>query len=343
MQIYSEQLSSALQGTLLPLYIISGDEPLQMQECGDQLRAAGREAGFVDREVIDVDSRFDWESLRHWAVNPGLFADQRLLELRLQSLKIGKDGSAALVDYCENLQPENLLLIVSPKVDKAQQRSKWWKTVDQVGGVIQIWPIDNAKMPQWLQQRAKQKGIHLETDALNWLVQQVEGNLLAADQELEKLAIIHVQSAVDNRSHLTQKEVMDLVGNMARYSIFSLIDAILAADPLRIARIVPRLEQEGEEPVKIIWFIEREVRLLQGLSRAIQLREPLSAWFRSRGVWQKRQPLMQKAASRFSEAIWTRLQQRILRVEKIAKGGESGNCWDELLQLSLLLAGKRIL
>lgn len=222
-----EQLSSALQKQLAPIYLISGDEPLLVQEACDQIRSSARQQGFNERVLYHGDKSFDWSQLLSEANSLSLFADRKILELRIDNGKPGDAGSKALVEYASQPSEDNLLLIVTPKLDGNAQRSKWFKALDKVGVTVQIWPINEQQLPHWLEQRLRTAGLNADRDTISLLAAQVEGNLLAAAQEVEKLKLLAPEGQV------TPEMVSGMVTDSARYDVFSLIDKALHGDSRR--------------------------------------------------------------------------------------------------------------
>ena len=211
MRVYPEQLSAALKRQLLPVYLVSGDEPLQLQECSDLVRREARAQGCTDREVIDASpAGFNWQDILHSASSMSLFAERKLLELRLPSGKPGADGSKALCEYLDIAGGEDVLLIIAGKIDKSSTNSKWFKALDKAGAVIQVWPVEARNLPKWLRQRVSAAGMGIDDDALQLLCDRVEGNLLAAVQEVEKLKLLV------SDSRITARTVLESVSDNAR-------------------------------------------------------------------------------------------------------------------------------
>ncbi len=344
MKVRLEQLEGQLQRGLAPIYLLSGDEPLQMMEASALIRQAARADGYSEREVIDVESGFDWASLAAVTDNLSLFAERRIVELRLNSPKPGDSGSKALVAYCGDLPPDTVLMITMGKLEAAQLRSKWVKTIESAGALLQIWPIDHTALPGWIMQRAKRHQLLLPHDVALYLATMVEGNLLAASQELEKLALLYHHPAAETpqATPLTIEQVEHAVGQASRYTIFTLVDCALAGDVARVVRVMQGLEEEGEDSVKLLWALDREIRTLVPMAEAVDQGRSVSQVIREYHVWAKRIPLVQAALQRHTLKRWHQLQLRAGRVDRIAKGVEPGIPWDELLQLALLIAGTRI-
>ncbi|MEE8380042.1 MAG: DNA polymerase III subunit delta, partial [Gammaproteobacteria bacterium] len=191
MKLYPEKLNAHLKGDLLPIYFFSGDEPLQLGEAADAVRRAAREQGYTEREVMHAERGFDWNELLAASNAMSLFAEKRVIDLRLPTGKPGKDGGAALVEYAERPPEDTVLLVSSGKVDKRSQSAKWYKALDKVGATLQVWPVDAKEMPNWLDQRLRSRGLQPERDAARLIAERVEGNLLAAAQEVDKLLLLN--------------------------------------------------------------------------------------------------------------------------------------------------------
>ncbi len=336
MKLRFDQLQGHLQQGLRPIYLLSGDEPLQLGEAADAIRAAARAQGFAEREVMHVEAGFDWNSLASASNTLSLFAEQRLIDLRLPSGKPGRDGGAALSDYAANLPPDTVLLITSSKFDKNAAKSKWFKSLDTVGVTLQVWPVEAAELPRWVQQRMRMRGLNASPEAAQLLAERVEGNMLAAAQEVEKLRLLYGESSID--AEMVEQGVAD----SARYDIFELVDTALLGNAERVARIMEGLRGEGVEPILILWALVREIRAMEEMAYEIEHGASVDAVMKSRWVWQKRQPVVRAGLQRHNQRRWSQLLRRAVRIDRMVKGAEQGNPRDELLQLALLMAGVRL-
>ena len=340
MKISPAQLGKHLQGPLAPVYVVSGDDPLLCQEAADAIRATARQQGFDERQVFSADSNFDWGTLLQAGASLSLFAERRLLELRLPSGKPGDKGAAALIEYCSRPAEDTVLLISLPKLDGSAQKTKWGKAL--VDGAhtqfVQIWPVDAQQLPQWIRQRLAQAGLAAQPDAVELIAERVEGNLLAAAQEIEKLKLLAEGNQV------TLETVQSAVADSARFDVFGLIDAILNGQAEHALRMLEGLRGEGVEPPVILWALARELRLLASLSQQYSQGVPLDKAFSQARppVWDKRKPLMSKALQRHSALRWAQLLQDAQRVDAQIKGQAPGSVWVGLSRLSLLMAGQRL-
>ncbi|QXH57215.1 DNA polymerase III subunit delta [Pseudomonas maumuensis] len=340
MKLSPAQLNKHLQGQLAPVYIVSGDDPLLCQEAADAIRGAARQQGYDERQVFSADANFDWGNLLLAGASLSLFAQRRLLELRLPSGKPGDKGAAALMEYCANPAEDTLLLISLPKLDGSAQKTKWGKALTEGAHCqfIQIWPVDAQQLPQWINQRLSQAGLSAQRDAIDLIAARVEGNLLAAAQEIEKLKLL----AEGNQ--ITVETVQAAVADSARFDVFGLVDAILNGEAAHALRMLEGLRGEGVEPPVILWALARELRLLAGLAQQFSQGVPLDKAFSQARppVWDKRRPLVSKALQRLSAQRWAMLLQDAQRIDAQIKGQAEGSPWTSLARLSLLMAGQRL-
>lgn len=335
MKVKAEQLKTHLTRRLAPIYLVCGDEPLQREEACDAIRAQARVQGYSERDILEVGANFAWSSLWQTAHTPSLFAPRRLLELRMPT---GKPGSSdALVNYGVEPVQDVVLLVICPKLDAQAQASKWFKTLDQAGVVVQIWPVELRAMPAWIDQRLRAKGLRPSVEAVKLLAERVEGNLLAAVQDVEKLYLLHGAAAID------VSQVNEAVTDSARFDIYDLAEAALAGDALRATRIVHGLRGEGAEPVLILWALTREIRALASMAYDGKKGMATDAVLSKHRVWEKRKPVIKQALQRHPMDYWRRLLSRCSRIDRIIKGALRGNVWDQLLQLSLAIAGVQLL
>ncbi|MBT8129926.1 MAG: DNA polymerase III subunit delta [Gammaproteobacteria bacterium] len=330
MNVRPEQLADVLKRQLHPVYLISGDEPLQVMESSDAVRAACREQDYIEREVFDVDTSFDWQMLEDEANSLSLFSSRRILEVRMPSAKPGREGGQALKAYAANLPEDTVLLITAGKLEAAQKKSAWFKALDQAGVVMQCWPIGPDRLPAWVRQRFLARDMQAGKEVIDYVCQRVEGNLLAAAQEIDKLNLLVGPGAVDIDS------VREAVADSARFSVFELADSALAGDRVRVIRILQGLHAEGIEPILVTWALAKDIRLLTAVSAN---RDAADYALKQAGVWQNRLALYKSALARHSTARLKQLLQRCAKIDGITKGQQPGNVWDELQTLGYILAG----
>jgi len=333
MRLKPEQIPSHLQRNLAPVYLVSGDEPLQVAEVCDAIRALARDQGCGERLVFDVETGFDWNALLQTRDTLSLFAERRVVELRLPTGKPGETGAKTLNEYVARLPAGDVLLVIAGKIDKDAQRSKWFESLEQAGVVVQVWPLTAAQLPAWIERRMRAKDLQPTREAVALLAEQVEGNLLACAQEIEKLLLLHGPGAVDGAA------VRAAVADSARYSVYDLADRAMAGEGAAVTRILRGLQGEGEEPVLILWALSREIRALAGMADELQRGAAIDQVLNHHKVWENRKTLVRVALKRGSPQTFRVLLRQAARADRVIKGAAAGNAWDELLQLALGLAG----
>ncbi len=333
MDLRPEDLGAHLSRTLAPLYVIWGDEPLAMLEAEDAIRAAALKSGH-ERTVFTVQGKFDWSVIFGHADNFSLFAQKKLVEIRIPTGKPGVDGSAALGRYAESLPTETVTIISLPGLEWKQTKSKWFETLAARAAVIQSREVPREQLPAWIGRRLAANNQRASRAALDFLADHVEGNLLAAKQEVDKLALLLPPG------ELSLDDVEQAVTDVSRFDVSGIQDAMLAGDGARCARILDSLRQEGEAVPKIMWQISATLRLLYKLKSAIRQGQPLAAALKANRIWDRRQPLVQAALKRVSDAKLDSALCDAARIDRQAKGLEGGDPWDDMLRLSLNLSVK---
>ena len=321
MKIRANQLSSHLLKSLAPCYLVTGDEHLLVDESLDAIRTAARERGFTSRELHVATSGFDWNALSASTGNLSLFAEQRIVELRLPTGKPGKAGSQAIIDLVEQARPELLFIVTGPKLDRSSSASKWAKTIDKKGVSLPIWPIDVRELPGWIANRMRSAGLRPDRDAVRLIADRVEGNLLAADQEIEKLRLLLGEGEV------SAEAVSEAVANSSRYDVYKLTDAALAGDARRSVKILGGLRAEGVEPVIVMWALTRELRTLATLDDVIRQGGDLGGAMQKSGVWRNRQGLVRSCIGRHRHGDFHRMLKATGRADAAAKGQRAGDPW----------------
>ena len=330
MRVPEYKLEAHLKQTLAPLYVLSGDEPLQLGEAADRIRAAARKAGYLSRVVLEADTGFDWSRLADEARSMSLFADKKIIDLRLPSGKPGTQGSKALIEYTQAIPEHSLLLLTLPKVAFS---AKWIKSLDKAGVLVQVWPVAEQKMPQWIRQRAQSMGLQLQAGVAERLAQQTEGNLLAARQELEKLLLLHGPGTIDER-------LLELaVSDSARFDVYALADAALAGRAKRCLRILANLRAEGMAAAVVLWALSREIRVLGQVATAMQQGMGMQQALTGAGVWKSRFALLQKALSRMNIGQLEELLSVCQKTDGAIKGVTRHDPWLLLEQIALELSG----
>jgi DNA polymerase-3 subunit delta len=320
-KLAAKQLDTHLKNTLLPCYLVSGDEPLLVQEALDAIRARARNDGFDSRELHVAGTGFDWNDLRSAGGNLSLFADKRIIELRLPTGKPGRTGGAAIVEFVEQAGDDLLFLVSAPKLDRNGAASKWANAIASAGAMLQIWPVGVRELPSWIASRMRAVGLQPDRDAVQLIADRVEGNLLAAQQEIEKLRMLTGEGPV------SASDVDAAVADSSRFDVYKLVDAAVAGDSARAIRILGGLRVEGTEPVIVVWALTRELRTLAKLADSISDGASLSSSLRKFGVWKNREGLVRACVSRHQRDDFYRLIKLARRADAAAKGQLAADPW----------------
>lgn len=331
MKLKPEQLSQHLQNTLSPIYIISGDEPLLQQEACDSIRKAAIQQHYAEKQIFFVENSksFNWQSLLEAANSLSLFSDKTFLDLRLPSGKPGDTGAKILMQYAANPPLDKILLITTGKLDAATQKAKWFSALEKAGVFVAIWPLFANQLPVWLKQRFQKVELQLEPAALKLFAEQVEGNLLAADQEIEKLRLVY------GPGKLNEQQILAAVTNHNRYDIFNLVDTVFSGDNARIIRLLKNLKALSEEPSILLWALTRELRVLAQITWAVSSGNHLETQLQTHKIWENRKPLYRKVLQSKKTQHWYTLIHQAKHIDEMIKGIQRGNVWDELMQLCL--------
>ncbi|NOR41073.1 MAG: DNA polymerase III subunit delta [Gammaproteobacteria bacterium] len=333
MQLKPEQVESQANKKLAPVYFISGDEPLRVMEAADAVRAAAREQGYLEREVLTVQKGFDWDSLASEAGNLSLFSQQRVIDLRLPGGKPGVEGSKALCAWAEHPPEDTLLLITAGKLEPAARKSKWVQALDKAGVVVFVWPLTGQEFRDWVQARMRQRGLEPTPEAITLLADRVEGNLLACMQEIDKLYLLQDGGSVDAAA------ILSMVADNARFDVYALVDSALSGDAGRSVRIMNGLQAEGVAPPVVLWALAREIRQLAAMAAAVAGGQGIPQVLAQYHVWTNRKAIVGAALKRLQPGKCNAMLQQCAYLDRVCKGRAAGNTWDELLQLSLKLAG----
>ena len=332
MKLSAGQLQSALKKSLLPCYLVTGDEPLLAQEALDAIRAGARQRGFGAREVHVATAGFDWGELAAAAGSLSLFAEKRIIELRLPTGKPGRDGSAAIVDLMQRTGDDLLILIEAPKLDRSGTSAKWVKAIEAVGAHLQVWPVGARELPAWIGARMRMLGLKPDRDAVRLLVDRVEGNLLAANQEIEKLRLLLGEGEVSGM------DVENAVADSSRFDVYKLTDAALEGQAARAIRMLGRLRAEGVEPVIVVWALTRELRTLARIADSVEAGTDLGVALQKAGVWRTRQGMVRSCVARHTPAHFYRMLQIARRADAAAKGQAALDPWQLATEIVFGLA-----
>src|SRR5574343_410309 len=332
MLLKGEQLAAHLERELRPLYVLYGDEPLLVLEAADAIRKKARQQGYSEREVLTALPGFDWNQLLAAGGNLSLFGDRKLIDLRIPNGKPGKEGSSALQAWCQNLSSDTMLLITLPELDWKEEKSAWFTALVDAGVAIKLNAPPLAELPGWIAGRLRRQHQSADPESLGFSAERVEGNLLAAHQEIQKLGLLYPTG------QLSLAQIRDAVLNVARYDIEGLREALLAGDVGRLGRTLDGLMQEGEAPPLVLWAMSEEIRALTVIRAGLDAGRPVDQLLKDAKVWGPRATPVKKALQRLSTAALEAALQHAGKIDRLAKGIGQGNIWEEFLRLGLRLA-----
>lgn len=342
MRLRSNQIRQHLQQNLASVYFISGDEPLQMMETTDAIRLAAKKAGFIERKIIEVEIGFNWQRLQAESSALSLFTQKKIIDLRFPSGKLGIKGSKALQNYVRKISPDHLLLIQTGRLNSRTTKSAWVKALDKAGVWIQIWDLSPVQTLAWIKNKMQQAGFQASQTAIQILTDRIEGNLLAAAQEINKLQLLYPTG------NLTDEQILTAVVDSSHFSSFDLSDAILSQNLKRIQHILQILKEEGNAIPLILWVITDLLRRLY--NAAFQLKNGKTEFEVLRFIPRPKQELFRQALYRMqNEQNWSLFFKKAAKIDRLSKGiskikrQNEQIIWDEILKLSFLLAGKSIL
>ena len=336
MKVSPDALAADLRKNLAPIYVVAGDEPLLADECIAMIRAAAEKSGCSERDLQVAERSFDWQAFSAGLRNLSLFASRRLVQLRLPTGKPGDAGSKFLVEICERPPPDMVLVIVLPALDGAAKRSKWATALAQHARWIEVRPPARGELGAWLTRRLQQAGLTAEPEALEALAARVEGNLLAAKQEIDKLALLAPQGRI------TADMVRDAVADGARFDVFELADAALSGDAAGAIRILDGLERDGTAATLVLWSLVREVNALADVVMRMDQGRSVDQALADAGIWRSRQEVYRRAARDRKPGDAARLVRYAARAEQIVKGVRSGDPWRALVEVTLALSRTRL-
>ncbi|WP_242113129.1 DNA polymerase III subunit delta [Luteimonas aquatica] len=338
MELSPERLSAQLRAEpLRPVYLIAGPEPLRVIEAADAVRAQARAQGYAEREVFDADGRdFDWNALSASFRAPSLFSSQRLIELRLPTAKPGKEGAEVIADYCAQPPGDTALLITGGEWSR-QHGGKWSEAVARAGHLVVAWAVKPHEMTDWVEGRLRSRGVHADRDAVQRLVARVEGNLLAAAQEIDKLALLADGQPLD------AARMEALVADAARFDVFRLVDATLNGQAAQVSRMLAGLRAEGEAVPALMGMVVRELQLAAALARVQARGGNLAAEFKAQRVWDSKQAVYRRALQRHAAPRWERFVAEAGRIDRMSKGRAAGDPWQALERLLLAVSEAKAL
>ena len=336
MQLKPENLSSHLARELAGVYVISGDEPLQIDEALAMVRKSARDRGFTDRVVFHVDRQFDWNVLHEHADSLSLFAQKRLLEVRMRGGKPGAGGSEALLRYVSRPSPDNVLLVSSGMLDARERQARWYRALDQAGVTVQVWPLDSRSLPRWIMERMRRSALRATEEAAATLAERVEGNLLACAQEIKKLELLGATGEID------VQDVLRCVADSARFNPFDLVDSTLAGDAPRTARILHGLREEGVEPLPVLGTLAWEVRSLARIAADAARGARLEQVLNKHRAWARRRAGIERALRRHPGPSWLDMLRVAEDTDRVCKGMRRSDPWDAIERFALMICGVMI-
>jgi DNA polymerase-3 subunit delta len=335
MRLAQAQLEPHLKQGLQALYVLAGDEPLAQRECLDAIRAAARAQGYDERTSLTVERNFNWQQLQNYGQSISLFTSRRLLEISIPSGKPGVDGGKALQALAAKTLPDTTVVIILPALEREAKNSAWFNALETQAQTITLNEIDAANLPKWIANRLAQQGQHTGSQTLEFLAHQVEGNLLAANQEVQKLGLLYPQG------ELSDETVREAVLNVSRYDAFQLGEAVLQGDAERTVRILQGLQDEGENAVAVMnplmWVLRPLVRIKQAEMRGENINNAMT----SARIYGDRQALLKRALSRLSLRQLEAALQKMADIDRTAKGVMAGDAWLEISRLCFGLARVR--
>jgi DNA polymerase-3 subunit delta len=330
-KVSGDNLAAALARQLAPIYLVSGDEPLLVNEAADAVRASARAGGFTERQVHLVERGFDWDALLGDSKELSLFAQRKIIELRLPNAAPGEAGAAAIIELATAGSPDNLVLIIAGKLDTRAQSARWVTTIEQRGVLVQVWPIELARLGAWIRERLARHQLRADNAAVALLAERVEGNLLAAHQEIEKLALLQPAGA------LSAEQVLESVADSARFDVLQLGEAAMRGHSARALRILEGLRAEAVDATLALWAVNKDLQWIARAQHLMQRGQSADAALNTIYVWKPRQAAMKQALARLSRAQVRKLLLAAERVDRSIKGVLSGT--DPWLELEALVAG----
>ncbi len=344
MRIALEELANRLKsgiasGQTPKLILVNGNEPLLIEEALDDVRVVLKANGYDERIKLQLETGFDWNQLSGSGQSMSLFCEKRVIEFRVPN-KLGAPGTKALTEYCNNPSQEDLLIVLMPLLDKRQRDARWAKLIDSVGWIADSYDISAQDYPAWLKKRLQSRALRVEGGVVEMLAQQLEGNVMAAAQEIDKLQVLAQDGAV------TLKLLSESLADQARFDVYALTDVCLHGDFQRVLRIKSRLQAEGLEPVIVVWALVKEIRLLAKISASLEAGQNRRTLFKQNRIWSKREPAVNAALNRLGTRDWFRLLQSAAHLDQTVKGQryvEVGTTWHQIEQLCAAICGLQLL
>ncbi len=336
MRVGPDDLSRRLEGGLPPAILLFGEEPLLIEENAGQVRAAAAHQGFSDRIPLSVETGFDWGRLAGSTRSLSLFAERRLIELRLPTGRPGDAGTRAFTEYCDTGDPDVCLLVITGRLDGRTKQSNWVKTLDAGGWIVEHKALDPGQFNGWIRRRLNDRGLVLDNDTIERMCHLLEGNLLAAAQEVDRIALF-----ADAEGRVDPAAVSRELGDHARFTVYAAVDACLQGDARKALRILKVLRSEGTEPVIVSWAMARELRTLVRIEHGLRNGGRKGQLFKTHRVWSGRAPLVNAALDRLDGGRLRQLAGQMAHCDRVQKGRARGDIWRELDVLALMMCDVR--
>lgn len=334
MKLQHHELEPHIARGLSQFYIISGDEPLLVQESVDAIASKAKAQGFSERTKFFAEARFDWQQVIDASQSLSLFATKKIIECRLTNGKLNKDAQVALKKLTEQLPKDVIIVLVMGKIETSQQRTQWFKHLESKAVFVPIWPIDRTHLPQWIKRRLQTKSLRVQPEAIHLLADYTEGNLLATHQAIEKLSLLY-----DNQD-INLEMMQEAIHQSHRFDIFQLAEAFFNTKEARFAKMVHTLAKEGTAPSLVLWAVAKEVRQLTEMAEKLEQGQRIDALLKSFRVWPKRAPFVKANLHQYSCMQFEDMLAKLFTVDEMIKGKKLGNPWETLVQQHLQLSGK---
>lgn len=337
MKLRFEQLSQHLAQQLAPIYAISGEEYCLVEETVMAIRQKAMAMGYAERETVTVESHFNWNQLLNNLQSLSLFSSQKIVEIHLPSGKPGDAGSQFFQQYVSQLNTDIIVILILPKIESASTKSKWWQAIERAGVTLQIWPLDSQGVKRWLTQQLQQVQLKMEPAAIELLLTQTQGNLLATRQEVQKLGLLFAAGTTINHAQLCE-----ILQDQADFNVFDLVDSCNIGDAKAALRILHKLQASGVEPILILWALARELRQLHSMRLNVQGGMTIAAALQQQWLPLPRKHAVEKALSRFKIEIGEQLLIQAANIDAMIKGSIQQSAWPAISDLCLSYCGEKL-
>lgn len=336
MKISPDNLSKSLLKELLPCYLISGDEPLLIQESLDLIRSTAEKEGFTSRDLYDQTQSLDWNEIINSCKSLSLFSEKKIIEIRLNSLRLGRDGSKSIIELIEEINDEVMVIISAPKLDKTATSTKWLQLIQKKGGFVQIWPLKDREIINWLRSRMRLVDLNANQQVIEMMSERVEGNLLAASQAIKKLQLYL------GRGDVNETDIQRVVSDHSRYDVYQLVDSILKGNIKLGLKILHVVRREGTDAVVVIWAFIRELRVLSRIAKSVEVGSTLNQAIQTHRVWNSRKNIVASCVKRHKAKNFYNMIKSCTNADSVAKGQAYGNKWQLIRNIMLELSSDNL-